>query len=527
MGVIHRFPYLARSYTLDSSVEAETAERNIQNAADDAAKDAIADCQTEADLTAAGQTFRLNGTNGCYEGQTWTWFLPTHTDLLTNAGDHEDVQVFVDDAQLSKSSFTVNDDGAELTIQFTDTSVKRFRAHEALATDPADDAETDDATSVEVWIVNDDKLIIDADDTEYSGYAFLGDTWSSPRIFRMPDEDNRNDPTQDKYVMVMGGGMSLKAGVGSNVFVINLENKETPGEILKLIEIPDSDDNNISNAVPASPVVITPDMTPGIEWRGGLVYINDLEGKVTKINLTSMTHASDSDDDAPTTIALYDSTQIFNAQSDQLNARYMYHAMDIAVGRDTNKVWLYMGTGDYEDPNNVEPGIDNLLLGIKDPMRNWRYKNMNTPKNLDDCLHIQSSTTACPDTSNAGWKVHLPNSQKVTAEPTIFQGNVYFPIYQPNVENPCSVGAAFICSADDECGTNNSGQIGSGTGNPADFTDADCHFAGFGILSEIVVFAGKLFANIAGLSEGKTTLVIKMAAPGEVDSYRRSWKENF
>jgi hypothetical protein len=46
-------------------------------------------------------------------------------------------------------------------------------------------------------------------------------------------------------------------------------------------------------------------------------------------------------------------------------------------------------------------------------------------------------------------------------------------------------------------------------------------------LSEIVVFAGKLFANIAGLSEGKTTLVIKMAAPGEVDSYRRSWKENF
>ena len=530
-GEINEFPYLARSYTLDESLEAEIAETNIQNAADDAAKDAIASCQTEATLTAAGQTFIEDGTNGCYEGNTWSWSLPTHANTLVNDADNEDIQVFVDDNLLSKNDFTVTDDGAVLTINFSDTSVKRFRAHEVVPDDPDADVDTTDATSVEVYIANVDKLGVgDGTDPEvdaYSGYAFLGDTWSAPRIFRMPDKDNRNDPAMDKYVMVMGGGMSMKRGIGSNVFVINLENKETPGEVLKLINIPDSDANRISNAVPAAPVVVTPDMTPGIEWRGGLVYINDLEGKVTKINLTSMTHASDSDDDAPTTIALYDSTQIFNAQSDQLNARYMYHAMDIAVGRDTNKVWLYMGTGDYEDPNNVEPGIDNLLLGIKDPMRNWRYKNMNTPKNLDDCLHIQSSTTACPDTSNAGWKVHLPNSQKVTAEPTIFQGNVYFPIYQPNVENPCSVGAAFICSADDECGTNNSGQIGSGTGNPADFTDADCHFAGFGILSEIVVFAGKLFANIAGLSEGKTTLVIKMAAPGEVDSYRRSWKENF
>ena len=528
-GEITRFPYLARSYTLDESLEAETAERNIQNAADDAARDAIASCQTEAALTAAGQTFREDGTNGCYEGNTWTWSLPTHGNLLINDADNEDIQVFVDDQPLAKGNFTVTDDGAELTIKFSDTSVKRFRAHEVVADDPDDDTDTTDATSVEVYIANVDKLGIGdgAGVDEYSGYAFLGDTWSSPRIFRMPDKDNRNNPAEDKYVMVMGGGMSMKRGIGSNVFVINLENKETPGEILKLINIPDSDANRISNAVPASPVVVTPDMTSGIEWRGGLVYINDLEGKVTKINLTSMTHASDSDETAPTTIALYDSTQIFDAQTNVRNARYMYHSMDIAVGRDTKKVWLYMGTGDYEDPNNTEPGIDNLLLGIKDPMRNWRYKDMNTPKNLDQCKLIESNTTNCPDSSDAGWKVHLPNLQKVTAEPTIFQGNVYFPIYEPNADNPCSVGAAFICGADDECGTNNSGKIGSGTGNPADFADRDCHFAGFGILSEIVVFAGKLFANIAGLSEGKTTLVIKMAAPGEADSYRRSWKENF
>ncbi len=205
----------------------------------------------------------------------------------------------------------------------------------------------------------------------------------------------------------------------------------------------------------------------------------------------------------------------------------MYHSMDIAIGRDTNKVWLYMGTGDYEDPNNTEDGIANVLLGIKDPMRNWRYKNVTTTENLDDCKNILGGTIDCPTSTDAGWKIELSNSQKVTAEPTVFQGNVYFPIYQPNVENPCSAGAAFICSSDDECGTNYSHKIGAGSGNPAEFSESRCHFAGFGILSEIVVFAGKLFANIAGLSEGKSTLVVKVAAPGEADSYRRSWKENF
>ena len=74
----------------------------------------------------------------------------------------------------------------------------------------------------------------------------------------------------------------------------------------------------------------------------------------------------------------------------------------------------------------------------------------------------------------------------------------------------------------------NHGQIGSSICQFwQNVAESKCHFVGFGILSEIVVFAGKLFANIAGLAEGKTTLVVKVAAPGEVDSYRRSWKENF
>ena len=531
LGDIEEYPYLNRSYSLDGSLEAETANANIRNAADDDARDLIVACQTEATLTAAGQNFIDDGTNGCYEGNTWTWSLETHSETLSNDGVDEDIQVFLEGELLPKGSFTIADDGATLTVKFTDTSIKRYRAWEK--DDPDDTSAETSGTSVEVYIANTDKLAVGdvGDDDLYSGYAFLGDTWSSPRIFRMPNPTNRSEPNEDKYVMVMGGGMSMKRGIGSNVFVIDLDDVKNIGKILKVIDIPDSDQNTITNSTPASPVVITPDMTPGIPWRGALVYINDLEGKVTKINLTSMTIGDDDNE-----IKIYDSTQIFDAQVDQselsTNARYMYHSMDIAIGKDSNKVWLYMGTGDYEDPNMVpdaalgEPPIDNVLLGIKDPMRNWRYKNVTTTENLDDCRLIDGGTINCPTSADAGWKIELSNSQKVTAEPTVFQGNVYFPIYQPN-DDPCQAGAAFICGADDECGTNNSDQIGKGSGNPADFSASKCHFVGFGILSEIVVFAGKLFANIAGLAEGKTTLVVKVAAPGEVDSYRRSWKENF
>ena len=49
--------------------------------------------------------------------------------------------------------------------------------------------------------------------------------------------------------------------------------------------------SDIINSVPATPVVITPDTAFSIPWRGAMVYVNDLEGKITKFNLTSQSTA--------------------------------------------------------------------------------------------------------------------------------------------------------------------------------------------------------------------------------------------
>ena len=117
----------------------------------------------------------------------------------------------------------------------------------------------------------------------------------------------------------------------------------------------------------------------------------------------------------------------------------------------------------------------------------------------------------------------LDNYEKVTAEPTVSSGLVYFPIYKPTTSaNACSLGEAFICAVDDECGTNLSSQLGKRV------TTEKCTYVGKGVLSRIVTFAGKLFANIAGESEqSKKDLVQIEGTSGDVSTYRNSWKMNY
>ena len=79
------------------------------------------------------------------------------------------------------------------------------------------------------------------------------------------------------------------------------EGNNYPGQIVAggdgLIKIADLDNaftaadgttySDIGNNITGDPVVITPDTFRGAKWRGAMVYVNDFEGKITKINLTN------------------------------------------------------------------------------------------------------------------------------------------------------------------------------------------------------------------------------------------------
>ena len=87
------------------------------------------------------------------------------------------------------------------------------------------------------------------------------------------------------------------------------------------------------------------------------------------------------------------------------------------------------------------------------------------------------------------------------------------------------MGKAYICGVDDECGTNVSinelKASDQGTGKNS------CKYVGEGVLSKIIVFANKLFANISGVSINEEDIV--SIDTGQIDSVsmRNSWRQNY
>jgi len=268
--------------------------------------------------------------------------------------------------------------------------------------------------------------------SEYD-YRKLGEAWSNPRIIRMK-VPNSNNLLVDKWVAVFGGGFNgaTNPNYGSAVFVMDLENN---GLLLKKIDITDSSSSNIVNSIPSDLTVITADSTTKANYNGAIVYASDLEGKITKINLTDKG-------------TLYQTTQLFDAQSNTTNGRYIYKTAEATIN-DDNNLWLYFGTGDIQRIQDRNSNILNRLYGIKD--KDFpEFLNINSAGTISNC---KSSGLGCPATGDLGWYVDLPNSRKLTAMPTVQGDSVYFPLYEPTLSsNICSYGDAWLYALNSKCG---------------------------------------------------------------------------
>jgi len=496
LGALSSYDYIATSYSLSSFVESVQVTDN-------------------AEMSTGTMTCDDTGNNQCFKSRVWTFPV--------RGVSKADLKITIDG--VNYPSFTVTKDSSGDTVLTFAKDITYYGA------DPGDASKA--STNLGLTIRSGSATTGVLTQPEYE-YSKLGQTWSAPRIFRLPNNGAGDANTEDDiYVAAMGGGYGTQyEGVGSALFLINLEDRAYPGKIHKVIDIEDMASSDIVNSVPGSPVVITPDTARGINFRGAMVYTSDFEGKITKFNLTNM-----SDDGDGNAISLYDNTTLFTSGSTKSNGRYMYHSMDATIGQTTNALWLYSGTGDYERIAASSNSISNLLLGITDPDYPL-YKEIKTPSQADDLSDCKNTTTdttgaSCPQAGDRGWYITLDSSKKVTAEPTVSAGLVYFPIYKPSSSvNKCSLGDAFICAVHAECGTNKSaksrkdGGLGANTGAQS---SENCKYVGQGVLSRIVTFAGKLFANIAGqsLSKSKKDLVSINAAIGDVTSYRSSWRQNY
>ena len=492
---ISMYDYIGTSYALSELMEAKRA-------GDIYAPD-------KGSEVAAKQVCNDGGTSYCYKSKKWTLEVKNLT--------KKDITVMEDGKDITGSITITYDSAKDTVINFN--KEMQFDADETTG----NKLNSPIGITIKSGAVGTGVLT----DPEWD-YSSLGETWSDPRMFRLPNkgagDTNRAD---DINVAVMGGGFGTQfSGAGSNVMIINMQDTDNYGKLEKVIQIEDTAASDIDNSVPASLTVITPDKAKGANFAGSLVYAGDLEGKITKINLTNM-----SADPLGVPIKLYDHTTLFKAGATKTNGRYMYHAVDAAIGQSTSDLWLYAGTGDAQRLNDRTTGAQNMMIGIRDADYP-NYRSIATPAKAADitkCQNTTNDTAGKPcrvQNKDLGWYVTLKDFAKVSAQPKVNNGYVYFPVYRPSKSvNKCDLGDAFICAVDDECGTHDS-FIGLEKSR-SEQSGSKCRFVGKGVLSEIVLFAGKIFANISGKSLGAVTdLVTLDAATGESSTYRKSWREN-
>ena len=552
-GTISEHDYIRGGVNISESEEAQKASQNNYTAESTdgidsgvyTEQDLISSCQTNSD--ASSGKFYVDGTNACYKGTTFTFNIEVNIDGSGNIPAGSLTISEGDDDKIALKSAKMVD--GKVQIEFFE---ERF--FNTSSSDNVLDSELTTNFSLQTSCFGSGTA-----DPAFD-YSQLGETWSTPRIFRIPDEDV-NSITEDTYVAVMGGGMgNTFVCSGSALFIIDLEDVENPGALygaitnegpVKIVDI----DGGIRNSLPSSPVVITPDVAGGIPWRGAMVYVNDLEGKITKINLTNSTKNG---------AKIFDQTTLFNLNSDTDNRRYSYHSMDATIGTTSDHLWLFGGTGNYERIGGGSKYMDNILYGVKDIDYPF-FKHLNDvvvplledsdfksfvsiatdgalkAVNIEDSSICKDTTndaegSECPTNYDRAWVIHLdtvdgkPASEtvnryrKVSAAPTVYKGNVYYPVYQPaEGANRCNLGKAYICSADDECGTNNSRELAMSGSLP---DGDDCYFVRRGILSELVVFGDMLYANVAGPSDTEDTLVTILSGSGDIGTYRDSWREH-
>ena len=598
-GDVTEREYNAGSGSLLTSMEGAVATDNFNNAREEDEKlgDDIFDKQNDIAPCVTSTDFKDNGTNSCYQGRTFHFpeivlDFPLDETIPDGVISASQLVGGVPQAMKITEAKMVDDGIGGAILRVTFDSIKVFNANQS---------ETEPKVSDQISL----SACMGASglEPEYD-YSQLGETWSTPKIIRMPtSSDGTID--EDRYVAVLGAGMSKNdACTGSAVFLVDLEGHADgkPGRIYgadvnggpitivdtspsgvtlgsTILSTPNGSD--IANAIPASPVVITPDTAPNIPWRGALVYINDLEGKITKINLSNNTKGYTSGGLIPGVTKLYDQTTLFNLKANEENGRYSYFSMDAGLGLSDGGFWLFGSTGNFTDLGSRAEGLDNILYGIQDEhYPYWKHLNgviipdaVVTPgavpmkingefiklanKGANDADNVSNSTTCTntsgdryglncplPDAARA-WVAHLEKGdsgfvlprtyRKASAPPTLFKGQVYYPIYQPPPNtNKCDQGNAFICAADDECGTNTSARLDELEFNPVDDEgnvidnppEVACGFVRKGVLSELVVFGDKLFANVAGPSDDESTLFSILSIPGEIITNKGGWRDS-
>ncbi len=235
----------------------------------------------------------------------------------------------------------------------------------------------------------------------------MGETWSEPAIGRVKLGG------VEKFVAFVGGGYDTgeNNNSGKAFFVIDLEN----GSILwQYYNNSSSDDRQYMNFSLAGNATAADLTSDGLVDK---VLIGDVGGQVWKFDVSK-----------PDT-AEWTGQRVFAAAPGQANppsagefypAQAIYGAPTMAFD-DAMKLWIFVGTGDRNHPNNV---ATNRFYAFQD------LPNMNNGTTLTEADLVD--VTSSPQPAPQGWYIRLAANEKVLSSANVFNKVVLFTTFTPD-----------------------------------------------------------------------------------------------
>jgi Tfp pilus tip-associated adhesin PilY1 len=303
---------------------------------------------------------------------------------------------------------------------------------------------------------------------DYTAAAHLGDPWSKMVMGRVKISG------KEKWVGFIGGGYSSNdcsdhatacsdlRGKGFYIVdlkdgsilwkwtnsTVSIDNTKTPWTITAT-----SNNNNMDYDLASIAGIIDTDGDGFIDTA----YIGDAGGNVWRFNFCSKAQGDSCDTSNWSMAKLYNSN----------NAKTPIYTLISSTAGDpqydaAGTWWLFFGTGDSTNPNKFN--TSDKFFAVKDINSGSSGVVLSDLKNISASTFNNSSTGA--DTSYKGFYINLNHTdakndygEKMMANPTIFEGVLFFSTYLP-IDACLLDGNAYIYAID----FNNSGTGVSGTG---------------------------------------------------------------
>ena len=296
----------------------------------------------------------------------------------------------------------------------------------------------------------------------------MGNTWSKPYISYvcLPNPDysktngragvcgNNPDPASPllppqyikTYAAFIGGGYSSNNSAGNALYAlytepnpVNTGTSANPDYVDEQIlwEFNSSNDSNMKYAIPSS---ITPVLSQNFRTEG--FYAGDLGGQLWSVNIP--------DGSAPYAVngtSNWDACRVFDSDASTADPLNIFFSP--ATATDTlGNFWIFFGTGNREDLNEVNTSRNNEFIAINSTQLGGPLTCPSSgPINESDLVNqtgVSGSTTNLSNVQSAdGWYITLPQGEKVTSAPSVYDGIVYFTTFTPSsVQDACGYGTS-------------------------------------------------------------------------------------